>query len=148
MKTPRHVSALGLALALASAGPTWANTTGAALLSPAMVFATWDADNDKKLTPAEFNAGWARMERAATVRQLKTQFDRQDANRNGAIDPAEYATLELIRKSGASAPPIGRFDGDKSGGLDFKEYVATVTALVAKSTPAPATSKAAAAPAK
>jgi hypothetical protein len=110
----------------------------AALMSPTMVFASWDRDSSRTLSPEEFNVGWARMEQAVARRQLKAQFDLHDRNRSSSIDRTEYATLELIRKAGASAPAHASFDADKNGALDFDEYVAMVAALVAKPSAAPA----------
>jgi hypothetical protein len=141
MTALRSFVAAGLVVAVASlipapalAGPHAATRTFdvAGLLSPSVVFSTWDADHNKTLSPEEFNAGWARMERVAALRQLRVQFDAHDRNRSGTIEPAEYATLELVRKAGASAPPIAGFDGDRSGALDFKEYVAMVSAVLGK----------------
>ena len=165
MSKTMHLFALGLSLVLvaggaASAPPAKGRANAAVdgvngtVLSPGVVFASWDSDKDKKLSLEEFSAGWARMERAAVLRQLKGQFDRHDANRNGAIDSTEYATLELIRKGGASAPAFASLDGDKSGGLDFKEYVALVAAMASKQpapvkrSEAPATTQGTSAPAK
>lgn len=105
--------------------------------SPATVFAAWDVDKSKTLSLEEFNAGWTRLEQAAATRQLKMQFDLRDKDRSGTLDSAEYITLDLVRKVGASAPAFADFDADKSGGIGFREYVAMVAALVGKArTPA------------
>ncbi|GAB3097469.1 EF-hand domain-containing protein [Lysobacter terrae] len=154
MSTYKNFAALALLCVVAplAAAPAknrpQAATDAPVVLSPAVVFAAWDSDKNKQLSPEEFNAGWARMERIAALRQLKAQFDRHDANKNSALDAAEYAALALIRNAGASAPPIARFDGDKSGGLDFKEYVALVAALGANNGGAAAPAQVADAPAK
>lgn len=151
MSICKHLGALALLCAVAplAAGPArnppQTAVEAPAVLSPAVVFAAWDSDKNKQLSLEEFNAGWARMERLAALRQLKAQFDRNDVNNNGALEPAEYAALALVRNAGASAPPIARFDGDKSGGVNFKEYVALVAALSANkdgaAAPAPAAAK-------
>ena len=39
------------------------------------------------------------------------------------------AKLELVRRAGAAAPPLARFDNNRDGGLEFPEYVALVSAL-------------------
>ena len=142
----------GLAMGLAAVLPASARVRihaanampAASLLSPTMVFASWDRDSSRTLSPEEFKAGWARMEQAAARRQLQAQFDLHDRDRSGSIDRVEYATLELIRKAGTSAPAHAGFDADKSGAIEFDEYVAMVAALVAR-TPA---AKAPAAPAR
>lgn len=104
----------------------------AMLPSPATVYAAWDVDKSKTLSLGEFNAGWTRLEQAAATRLLKMQFDLRDKDRSGAIDPAEYAALDLVRKAGVSASPFVGFDADKSGGIDLKEYLAMVAALVGR----------------
>jgi hypothetical protein len=134
--------AIGLAVLLPASArvrPQAANVTpSVGVMSPAMVFASWDRDSSRTLSPDEFKAGWARMEQAVARRQLQVQFDLHDRNRSGSIDRAEYATLELIRKAGAAAPAHSSFDADKNGALEFDEYVAMVAALVAKTSAAPA----------
>ncbi|MFC5571014.1 EF-hand domain-containing protein [Lysobacter yangpyeongensis] len=139
MSTARCGTALALCLLAGVAAAGTPAAPGAALLSPTAVFAAWDTDRNQSLSPAEFNAGWARIERTAALRQLRAQFAARDRNRDGALDAGEYATLELVRKAGTNAPPIARFDSDRSGGLRFEEYVALVTALAPKPAAAPAT---------
>ena len=101
--------------------------------TPEAVFAAWDTDKNGALSPVEFNAGWARVQQATAVRGLQAQFARHDLDHNGALDAREMAGLELVRKAGASAPPLSRFDADHSGGLQFQEYVALVSTLAQES---------------
>ena len=97
--------------------------------TPEAVFAAWDTDANGALSSAEFTAGWTRVSQAALRRNLQGQFARHDLDRNGALDATEMAQLELVRRAGAGAPALSRFDGNRSGGLDFQEYLALVSAL-------------------
>src|SRR6476620_2452972 len=97
---------------------------------PEELFAHWDKDNNKTLSLEEFKAGIREMQNAAALRALHDNFVAHDTNKNNALDAAEYANLEFIKRSGANAPPLSAFDADKNQSLDFKEYVGMVTALV------------------
>lgn len=103
----------------------------AAAKSPAdAAFQAWDKDHDGKLSQVEFRAGWQQVQRAAEVQAgLRHQFGVLDANRNKALDVAEYANLELVKKAGKAAPPLARFDANANGRLEFNEYVRAVQAL-------------------
>jgi Ca2+-binding EF-hand superfamily protein len=69
------------------------------------------------------------MVQVAAVQRLKGNFDRIDRNHDGALDAGEFGTLPIVRQSGASAPTLAKTDADKSGRVEFKEYVAMVAAL-------------------
>ena len=99
-------------------------------VGPEELFAHWDKDNNKTLSLDEFKAGVREMQNAAALRALHDNFAAHDINKNNALDAAEYANLEYIRKSGTKAPPLSAFDTDKNQSLDFKEYVGMVSALV------------------
>ncbi|MGV8930740.1 MAG: hypothetical protein ACOH1R_01315 [Luteimonas sp.] len=109
-----------------------------ATLKPAIeadtMFKRWDKNSDSTLSVAEFGAGWQEIQNARTLRNLHDNFVAKDTDGNGSLGPVEYLKLELIEKAGASAPPISKFDTDKSNTLDFKEYLGLVGALV-KPTP-------------
>ena len=94
------------------------------------VFARWDADHNASLSLEEFKAGLRQVQNANALRALHDNFVAHDTNKNNALDAAEYANLELIKKEGTAAPALSAFDTDKNQGLDFKEYVGMVTALV------------------
>ena len=94
------------------------------------VFARWDTDHNASLSLAEFKAGLQQVQNANALRALHDNFVAHDTNKNNALDAAEYANLELIKKEGTAAPALSAFDTDKNQGLDFKEYVGMVTALV------------------
>jgi len=98
-------------------------------ISPEAVFSRWDKDADKTLSADEFKAGWQELQAAMALRKLHENFMAMDANRNGRLDAAEYANLELVRKAGTSAPSISAFDADKNQALDFREYVAMVQSM-------------------
>ena len=61
--------------------------------------------------------------------RLRHQFTTVDANKNGAIDPAEYGNLLLVKNAGAKAPQMSVFDANRDGKLGFGEYVKLVQAL-------------------
>jgi Ca2+-binding EF-hand superfamily protein len=93
-------------------------------------FKAWDRDRDGSLSLAEFRAGWQQVQRTAEVQaRLRQQFTTVDANRNGAIDPAEYGSLVLVKNAGKNAPQMSVFDGNRDGKLEFAEYVRLVQAL-------------------
>ncbi|WP_158883461.1 hypothetical protein [Rhodanobacter sp. L36] len=93
---------------------------------PNALFTQWDTNHDGTLSPAEFSAGWEKLQSDAALHRLHDQFVALDTNKSGSLDAAEYAHLELIKHAGASAPPMSAFDTDKNRRLDFKEYVNAV----------------------
>lgn len=97
---------------------------------PEALFATWDKDHNTLLSLDEFKAGWQAAQVALVLHQLRENFIAKDANKNGSLDAAEYANLELIKQAGKSAPPMSAFDSDKNQALDFKEYVGVVDAMM------------------
>jgi Ca2+-binding EF-hand superfamily protein len=138
--------AIGMLAALFGAGATMAqtrNATTAPMARPAPVatpakqadaatalFANWDTNHDKMLSSAEFAAGWQQLQAGMAVRRLHEQFVALDASKDGCLNAAEYAHLELIRKAGTSAPPLSAFDTKKNQCLDFKEYVNLVNYML------------------
>ena len=131
----------GLALTIAGTCVALAATTAPAPAdkpvtpTPDAMFAAWDSDHNKTLTIDEFKAGWGRVAQTAVLQRLKVQFDLHDRNHDNALDTAEFATLNLVKQAGASAPSATTFDVDKNGGLDFKEYVAAVAAMSQRPAP-------------
>lgn len=135
-------SALALIAALAAMNAAQAQTkpatTSAAKPSasanqqaatPEAMFGRWDKDKNNALSLAEFKAGWQEVQANLVLRQLHENFVQMDVNKSGAIEVLEYANLELIKKAGASAPPMSTFDLDKNQRLDFKEYVGMVRSM-------------------
>lgn len=99
-------------------------------------FAAWDVDRNGSLSQQEFRTGWERVRRATRVQgRLRQQFDSVDANKNAAIDPAEYGNLLLIKDAGKAAPPLSSFDANKDGKLQMGEYLKLVQTLGPKETP-------------
>jgi hypothetical protein len=94
------------------------------------LFAQWDTNHDKVLSPAEFKAGWQQLQATMALRRLHEQFAALDTDKSGSLDAVEYAHLELIKHAGASAPPMSAFDTDKNQHLDFKEYVNAVNYML------------------
>lgn len=90
------------------------------------LFARWDTDHNGVLSPEEFRVGWHQLQATAELHRLHEQFTAMDADKNGCLNAAEYARLELIRNAGKSAPPMAMFDTEKNQCLDFKEYVNVV----------------------
>jgi Ca2+-binding EF-hand superfamily protein len=104
----------------------------------ASIFHAVDANKDGALSPQEFAAGYAAVQRLMTLEiRLREQFGRVDADHGGSIDASEYARLMLVRRAGAAAPPLATFDADGNGSLNFAEYVAAIRRLAALR-PAPA----------
>ena len=97
---------------------------------PDAIFARWDTNHDKMLSLDEFRAGWKELEATMALRRLHEQFVVMDTNKNGCLNAAEYAHLELIQSAGKSAPPMSMFDTEKNGCLDFKEYVNVVNYMM------------------
>lgn len=96
----------------------------------AEAFKAWDKDHNGSLSPVEFRAGWQQVQRAAELQaRLRHQFATVDANNNGAIDPAEYGSLMLIKNAGAKAPQMSVFDANRDGKLGFGEYLKLVQTL-------------------
>lgn len=136
MKSRASSAAAALALALAlAASPVkgQASKTAPASASDA-VFAAWDTDHDGMLSRAEFDRAWEGLRERAEARvesRLREQFDKVDANRNGAVDAGEYGHLVLVQRAGKSAPPLSAFDADHDGRLAFGEYLTLVGRLAA-----------------
>ena len=96
-------------------------------------FKAWDKDRNGSLSLVEFRAGWQQVQRVAeTQARLRQQFATVDANKNNAIDPAEYGSLVLVQQAGKSAPQMSVFDGNRDGKLEFAEYLRLVQALAPK----------------
>jgi len=106
------------------------------------LFAAWDRNHDGQLSAREFDDGWRALRRAGTAeRGLQQQFATIDRNHDHALDANEYAQLLLVKRAGASAPPLARFDASRDGRLQFPEYLRFVQAMTrtkpASTTPAP-----------
>jgi Ca2+-binding EF-hand superfamily protein len=96
----------------------------------AEAFNAWDKDHNGNLSLVEFRAGWQQVQRTAEMQaRLRHQFATVDANKNGAIDPAEYGGLLLVKNAGKNAPQMSMFDGNRDGKLGFAEYVKLVQQL-------------------
>ena len=94
-----------------------------------VTFDAWDKDHNGQLSREEFRAGWERAQQALqTEARLRQHFATVDANKSGALEPAEYASRELVKKAGKDAP-MSRFDANKDGKLQFGEYLRLVQAL-------------------
>lgn len=120
----------------ATTGPLTPPATTAT--TAASIFHAVDANKDGALSPQEFAAGYAAVQRLMTLEiRLREQFGRVDADHGGSIDASEYARLMLVRRAGAAAPPLATFDADGNGSLNFAEYVAAIRRLAALR-PAPA----------
>lgn len=93
-------------------------------------FKAWDKDGNGSLSLVEFRTGWQQVQRVAEVQaRLRHQFGTVDANKNDAIDPAEYGSLMLVKQAGKKAPQMSVFDANRDGKLGFGEYVQLVQAL-------------------
>jgi hypothetical protein len=95
-------------------------------------FKALDTDKNGVLSPREFRAGYAGLQRAIAVEiRLAEQFRAIDANHDGVIDGGEYARLVLVERLGKAAPPLSTFDANGDRKLGFGEYVAAVRRLAA-----------------
>ena len=139
----------GIAMALAGsmllfgAHPARAQAAAAKPATPAQprpaqdlageAFKAWDKDQSGSLSPAEFRTGWQQVQRVTEVQaRLRHQFATVDANKNNAIDPAEYGSLMLVKQAGKNAPQMSVFDGNRDGKLAFGEYAKLVQTLSAQ----------------
>ena len=135
-KLAANAVAAALALALSGAAAAQASAPGAKpaarpqQASAEMVFERWDKDKNKVLSMDEFRAGFGEVQQANALRKLHQNFTAMDANKSGALEQNEFASLELVKRAGAKAPMMSAFDADKSGKLEFKEYVSLIETMV------------------
>ena len=130
-------SLAGSALAQQAAKPAPAPSAGAAANgqqgSPDQLFTQWDADKNGQLSRKEFNQGWEQAREASLIGRLEAQFKSMDADRNGVLDEKEYGNLPMIKRTGPGGPRLAVFDTDKSGKLDFREYLIMVQTMIKRS---------------
>ncbi len=93
------------------------------------LFQQIDTDNDGAVSEREFAQHLNRQAKQNQARQqilktLQAQFRDRDANRDGYINPAEYAELLVVKQLAAKAPPLSASDANSDGKLNFREYVA------------------------
>lgn len=95
------------------------------------IFAALDANHDGNLSREEFRKGYAGLRHAIVLEvRLREQFQAIDADRSGALDAVEYASLALVKQAGQTAPGLSAFDANKNQKLEFEEYLAAVRALL------------------
>ena len=114
-----------------AAAPAAQNAPKAA--TPEMVFDAWDKDKNKTLSVEEFKAGWTEIQMRQIISKLHANFVQMDANKSGALEANEFASLELIKKAGAKAPMMSAYDADRNGKMEFKEYVEMVSTMMKNS---------------
>ena len=109
----------------AAAKPAVAKPVAAEPVPPRVdaTFRLWDQDRNGVLSLQEFRAGSASLRREG-VRQSRqrAQFDKVDANNNGAIDASEYQGMLLVERAGKTAPALSAFDANRNARLEFVEY--------------------------
>jgi EF hand domain-containing protein len=146
----RHLfiaAASGLILCMANAAPIAAqpaagHSTAGIKAQPSTrtdaIFHALDTNKDGSLSPQEFQAAYAGMQRLIVVEiRLREQFRLVDADHSGSINAVEYANLALVKRAGKPAPVFSAFDADKNGSLDFAEYVTAIRRLAALQPAAP-----------
>lgn len=105
-------------------------------------FAAWDSNKDHLLSLAEFQSGWAALQKATAIEmRLHQQFQAVDSDHDGSLEAGEYANLVLVKRAGKAAPPLSAFDANKDQRLQFPEYLAVVRKLGAQPAAAPAAGK-------
>lgn len=130
LSTATHAASPNPAAVQASAMQPVATQPAAKQSAGEQAFAALDANKDKALSLAEFQVGYARMQQAIALElRLREQFLSVDSDRSGAIEPAEYDKLALVKRAGALAPTLSTFDGNTNRKLEFAEYVAAVRAM-------------------
>lgn len=116
----------------AAASPAATKAVAAEAVPPRVdaTFRLWDRDRNGVLSLQEFRTGSASLRREG-VRQSRqrVQFDKVDANDNGAVDAGEYPALLLVERAGKSAPALSAFDANRNGRLEFVEYQGLVRRL-------------------
>lgn len=129
----------GLLLALPLAAMAQKSDVRAETHPADAVFKRWDADGNGVLSREEFRKGWQARNEQLALNRLRSQFDRVDANKDGALDTTEYGNLILVRRAGDKAPPLSRFDANKDGKLQFDEYLVMVRQMAPQPATRPAT---------
>lgn len=129
----------------AAAKPAAAKSIAAEPVPPRVdaTFRLWDGDRNGVLSLQEFRNGWIALRREG-VRdsRQRAQFDKVDANDNGAIEAGEYQKLLLVERAGKSAPALAAFDANGNGRLEFVEYQDMVRKLAPRTPRQPAASTA------
>lgn len=140
-------AALAASLALPAAAQTQSNPprtptlqsspAAASEATAANLFKDWDADHNGVLSQREFVSGWSNVRHRveAVEQRLAAQFKAVDVNRDGGIDAAEYANLQVVRQAGKAAPPLQAFDANHDQRLQFGEYVAMLRRAAAAAGP-------------
>ncbi len=127
------VSVIGIAKAQTKPAPS--TSVGAETTAADAAFSAWDLDRNGSLSQQEFRKGWEQVRRTSQREaNLRRQFMAVDSNKNGAIDPAEYSTLILVKNAGKAAPPLSSFDANKDGKLQLGEYLTLVQTLIPRDT--------------
>lgn len=124
-----QAAAAKAAVAGKSAKPAPTGAPASAEENADALFARWDTNHDKSLSPVEFRTGWEGLQAAAAMQRLHAQFVLLDVDKNGCMNAAEYSHMALVQRAGKSAPPMSKFDEQRNQCLDFKEYVNVVKAL-------------------
>ena len=88
-----------------------------------VVFAQWDTDKNGTLSKDEFRVGWAALRNEMVLQRLHMEWEERDADKSGKLEQGEFANLVIVQRLGKSAPAMTAFDKDKSGGLEFPEYI-------------------------
>jgi hypothetical protein len=123
-----------LSIAAQAAAPATEHSAASAKPRPSTradaIFHALDTNKDGSLSPQEFQAGYADMQRLIVIEiRLHEQFRLVDADHSGSINAVEYANLALVKRAGTSAPAFSTFDTDKDGSLSFAEYLIAIRRL-------------------
>lgn len=100
------------------------------------MFKSLDKDKNNQLSFEEFKQGVVAERRQAMILQrLNGIFRAADANKNGALESAEFNTLPAVKQATGVKPRFSDYDANKDQKLSFREYLDFVGKM--SSAPAP-----------
>ncbi len=86
-------------------------------------FARLDGDGNGKVVKQEVAAAQAAAAKEEALRQNRNVFDKLDQDRNGTLEPAEFAILANPDAIPVDAAPVmAMFDADADGSITLIEY--------------------------
>ena len=91
------------------------------------MFNSLDKDKNKQLSFEEFKTGViAERRQSMMLQQLSGIFNSVDANKNGALEAAEFNNLPGMKQAKDPKPKFAEYDVNKDQKLTFREYLGFV----------------------